>query len=43
MRVRDAEDVRTLIARIRSEVHERFGVELEPEVQLIGGFADVAG
>ena len=38
----DAEEVRTLIARIRAEVQDRFGIELEPEVQMIGGFADVA-
>jgi UDP-N-acetylmuramate dehydrogenase len=38
----DADDVRVLIAQIQAKVQERFGVELEPEVQLIGGFADVA-
>ncbi|HEY6568400.1 MAG TPA: UDP-N-acetylmuramate dehydrogenase [Actinomycetota bacterium] len=38
----DADDVRTLIARIQAEVQDRYGVELEPEVQMIGGFADVA-
>ena len=39
----DADDVRSLIARIQHEVRERFAVDLEPEVQLIGGFADVVG
>ena len=31
-----AEDVRRLIERARAAVHERFGVELEPEVELVG-------
>ena len=38
-----ADDVHTLMARIRAQVSERFGVDLEPEVQMIGGFVDVAG
>jgi UDP-N-acetylmuramate dehydrogenase len=38
-----ADDVRDLIARIQRAVRDRTGVALEPEVQLIGGFADVAG
>jgi UDP-N-acetylmuramate dehydrogenase len=39
----DADDVRILISKIQERVHERSGVDLEPEVQMIGGFADVAG
>jgi UDP-N-acetylmuramate dehydrogenase len=31
-----AEDVRKLMARVWHAVHDRFGVELEPEVELIG-------
>ncbi len=35
-----AKDVATLLARVRSAVHERFGVELQLEVHLIGVFVD---
>lgn len=39
----DADDVWALIAQIQMQIHDRFGIDLEPEVQMIGGFADVAG
>jgi UDP-N-acetylmuramate dehydrogenase len=35
-----AADVRALIERARAEVQERFGVRLEPEVKLIGGWGE---
>jgi UDP-N-acetylmuramate dehydrogenase len=35
-----AADVRALIERARGEVQERFGVRLEPEVKLIGGWGE---
>ena len=38
-----ADDVRTLIGAHPRAGPERFGVDLEPEVQMIGGFVDVAG
>jgi UDP-N-acetylmuramate dehydrogenase len=33
-----AADVATLLARVRRAVHDRFGVELEPEVHFVGVF-----
>jgi UDP-N-acetylmuramate dehydrogenase len=38
-----ADDVRALIDLVMREVEERTGVELEPEVQMIGGFDRVGG
>ncbi len=35
-----AKDVATLLARVRSAVHDRFGVELQLEVHLVGVFVD---
>jgi len=35
-----AKDVATLLARVRREVHDRFGVELQLEVHLVGVFID---
>lgn len=35
-----AKDVATLLARVRRAVHERFGVELQLEVHLVGVFID---
>jgi UDP-N-acetylmuramate dehydrogenase len=35
-----AKDVATLLARVRNAVHERFGVELQLEVHLVGVFVD---
>ena len=35
-----ARDVATLLARVRRAVHERFGVELQLEVHLVGVFID---
>ena len=37
-----ADDVRRLIAQIQQTVEDRAGIRLEPEVQLIGAFDDVA-
>ena len=37
-----ADDVRRLIAQIQRAVEDRTGIHLEPEVQLIGAFDDVA-
>ncbi len=37
-----ARDVATLLARVRRAVDERFGVELQLEVHLVGEFTDVA-
>jgi UDP-N-acetylmuramate dehydrogenase len=36
-----AKDVATLLARVRSAVYERFGVQLQLEVHLVGVFVDV--
>jgi UDP-N-acetylmuramate dehydrogenase len=35
-----AADVRALIQRAQAEVEARFGVRLEPEVKLIGGWGE---
>ncbi len=35
-----ARDVAILLARVRRAVHEKFGVELQPEVHLVGVFID---
>lgn len=35
-----AKDVATLLARVRRAVHERFGIELQLEVHLVGVFID---
>jgi UDP-N-acetylmuramate dehydrogenase len=35
-----AKDVATLLARVRRKVHERFGVDLQLEVHLVGVFVD---
>lgn len=36
-----AQDVTTLLARVRRTVHDRFGIDLELEVHLVGEFIDV--
>ncbi|MDQ3963049.1 MAG: UDP-N-acetylmuramate dehydrogenase [Actinomycetota bacterium] len=35
-----ATDVHTLVAAVRARVHERFGVELEPEIRFVGRFPE---
>ncbi len=35
-----AQDVATLLAKVRRAVHDQFGVELQPEVHLVGVFID---
>ena len=37
-----AQDVTTLLARVRRAVHDRFAVDLELEVHLVGEFVDVS-
>jgi len=37
-----ARDIEALIARVRAEVGRRFGLELEPEVRIIGEAAEEA-
>jgi UDP-N-acetylmuramate dehydrogenase len=39
----NARDVSILLARVRREVFTQFGVELQPEVHLVGVFIDEAG